>query len=307
MAQIPNFPQNLLDMHHHWHDPSMHSGSPGGRVHPFGTAGGGLEFLQFHRDFVASFHAWYDTQAFGTAPFNVAPFQNAAAAAAAVVPWTSVPAALKNPAVTGWGSVQATQESRLATLSPPFASADDLGNYIEGGIHGWIHGATAAAYNEPVVGTFHSPLSTYFYGIHGLVDYWWRQWQAIQKRPLKDIIDSKVVMKEIKEHKEFVKEKDFVKEHKEKDFVKDHKEIEKIVKEIEKAHEKPIKEKDKDLVEGGLPQLGGDPEVLNQLAQRVGDLETRMAVQSFIQPQERPDVGNKAMNAAPKASGKKKR
>lgn len=286
MAQIPNFPQNVLDMHHHWHDSSAHPGAPGGRVHPFGTAGGGLEFLQFHRDFVAQFHTWYDAQPFGTAPYNVAPFQTAASAATAVAPWTSVPAALKVPTVTGWSSVQAAQENRLVTRTPPFASADELGTYIEGGIHGWIHGAAAAAFGEPIIGTLHSPLSTYFYGIHGLVDYWWKQWQAAQKTPLKDFVDSKVHIKEFKEHKEFVKEKDFVKEHKE--FVKEHKEIEKPQKE---------KDKDKDLVEGGgFPGGGGDPFSLSGLANRVSDLEMRFAAQSFIQPQERPDVGKNAMN-----------
>jgi hypothetical protein len=61
MSLIPNFPQNLLDEHHHWHDPNAHSGTPGGRANGFGTPGGGLEFLQFHRDFLVRFHAWYDT------------------------------------------------------------------------------------------------------------------------------------------------------------------------------------------------------------------------------------------------------
>ena len=134
MAVIPNFPQSLLDMHHHWHDPSMHPGAPGGRVHPFGTSGAGLEFLQFHRDFMAQFHAWYNAQPFGTAPFNTAPFQSSASAQAAVGAWSSIPTPVKNGSVTGWGSVQAAQEARLTTLSPPFASADDLGSDLAPGI-----------------------------------------------------------------------------------------------------------------------------------------------------------------------------
>jgi hypothetical protein len=278
MAIIPNFPQNLLDMHHHWHDPSAHPGAPGGRQHPFGTTGAGLEFLQFHRDFVTQFHAWYDVQPFGTAPFNVAPFLTQADAQAAVAPWTSIPAEIKNGAVTGWGGVQVAQEARLTTLSPPFASADDLGTYIEGGIHGWIHGAAAAAFNEPIVGTFHSPLSTYFYGIHGLVDYWWRQWERAQKSWIKDIIDSKARLKEFKDNKEIIKE------HKEfKEFTKEHKEFKEI--------EKPQKEKDKekDIFEGGgFPGGGGDPA---ELARRLSDLEVKVTQQAFIQPQERPMVG----------------
>src|SRR5206468_3000576 len=128
-----------------------------------------------------------------------------------VAPWTSIPAEVKDPMVTGWSSVQAAQEARLTSLTPAFASADELGTYIEGGIHGWIHGATATAFNEFEVQTFHSPRSTYFYGIHGLVDFWWRQWERTQKHVLKDIIDSKARIKEFKEHKEFIKEhKEFV-------------------------------------------------------------------------------------------------
>jgi hypothetical protein len=283
MAIIPNFPQNLLDMHHHWHDPSAHPGSPGTRVHPFGTAGAGLEFLQFHRDFMAQVMAWYNAQPFGTAPFNVAPFQNLASAQAAVAGWTFIPAPLKNGAVTGWGGVQVAQEARLTSLTPPFASADDLGTYIEGGIHGWIHGAAAAAFNEPIVGTFHSPLSTYFYGIHGLVDLWWRNWQATQKSRLKDIVDikapvlEKLMVKELKEHKEFVKE---------------HKEI------LHDKHplEKVIKDKDKDIIEGGIPGGGGDPAFMQggDIVQRLSDLEVRMSQQAFIQPSERPMVGDAA-------------
>jgi hypothetical protein len=129
---------------------------------------------------MAQVMTWYNAQPFGTAPFNVPPFQTLAPAQAAVAGWTSIPAPIKNGAVTGWGSVQVAQEARLTTLSPPFSSADDLGTYIEGGIHGWIHGAAAAAFGEPTVGTFHSPLSTYFYGIHGLVDLWWRNWTNTQ-------------------------------------------------------------------------------------------------------------------------------
>lgn len=166
MALIPNFPRNLLDMHHHWHDPNAHPGSPGGRVNPFGTSGAGLEFLQFHRDFVVQFHAWYDTQPFADQSL--------------VTPWTTIPAALKDPAVTGWNSTRAAQENRIITNNPPFSSEDALGTYIEGGIHGWIHPATADAFNEPIVANLHSPQSTYFYQIHGLVDKWWRDYVTAQ-------------------------------------------------------------------------------------------------------------------------------
>lgn len=281
MSIIPNFPQNLLDMHHHWHAPSQHTGSPGGRVHPFGTAGAGLEFLQFHRDFMAQVMAWYNVQPFGTAPFNVAPFLNLGSAQAAVAGWTSVPAALKVGA-TGWGSVQAAQEARLTTFMPPFTSADDLGSYIEGGIHGWIHGATATAFGDPVVGSFHSPQSTYFYGIHGLVDLWWRNWAAAHKSHLKDLIDTKAPVLEKAVFKERIKET--MKEHKE--FLFEKHPLEKV-----------IKDKDKDIFEGGFQGVG-DPDPTRpgatDINQRLTELEVRMTQQAFIQPMERPLVGNAA-------------
>lgn len=295
MPLIPNFPQNLLDLHHHWHIPGADPGSPG-RLRPFGTAGAGLEFLQFHRDYIAQFHAWYDTQPFGSAPFNVAPFQTAPSAQAAVAGWTSIPAALKNPAVTNWGGVQIGQEARLTSFTPAFASEDELGAYIEGGIHGWIHGAAAAAY-EPIVGNFHSPQSTYFYGIHGLVQYWWTRWQNRGKRLL---FEQKRILAD-KSLKEFIKD---IKERKELIFEKS-------------PFEKPIKEKDKDNFEGGFPG-GGDPlpfasagvandagmtamagsePLLLDVQQRLSDLETRVSQQAFIVPTERPLVGEAAQQA----------
>ena len=41
----------------------------------------------------------------------------------------------------------------------------------------FLHGASAMIYHEPIVVTLHSPLSTYFYGIHGLVQHWWQLWE----------------------------------------------------------------------------------------------------------------------------------
>src|SRR5260370_1751286 len=244
MAVIPNFPENLLNLHHNWHVPGAVPG-PGARVHAFGTTGGGLEFLQFHHDFIGQFHAWYDSLPFGTAPYSVAPFVTAASAQAAVAGWTSIPAPLKNGMVTGWGGAQIGQEARLTTLTPPFTSDDDLGYYIEGGIHAWIHGAAAAAYNEPEVKFFHSPLSTYFYGIHGLVDYWWRHWKNAQQKL--GIIETKSRVF-IKEHKELFKEQKKLITHLVKNLEKPGKEIEGKAKEH------------KDIFDGGgLPGGGGDP------------------------------------------------
>jgi hypothetical protein len=265
MSIIPNFPQSLLDLHHNWHVPGAHTGGGPGRAIPAGQPGSGLEFLTFHRNFVAQFHTWYDPQPF--------------ADQAAVAPWTAIPAALKNPAQTFWNSSLAGQEARIISNSPPFATADELGIFIEDGIHNWIHGATATVFNEPEVGSFHSPRSTYFYNIHGLVDFWWNRWSRTQKSRIKDIIDTKNRLKEVEKiPKELIK-----------DIIKDAKEFEKIPKELIK-----------DIFEGGGLNLGGDPALrIAQLEGRLAHLEGQQAAgQAFIRAEERPDVGARAMAEA---------
>lgn len=92
-------------------------------------------------------------------------------------PWAEIPAVLKSSAV-GWNSSLAAQEQRITNDPGSFQTDDQLGTYIELGIHNWIHGATATAFNEPSVRDLHSPQSTYFYKIHGLVENWWRQWES---------------------------------------------------------------------------------------------------------------------------------
>src|SRR5262245_40825966 len=232
MSLIPDFPQNLLDLHHTWHQPGAHPGGGPGRVIPAGAPGSGLEFLAFHRNFVAQFHAWYDAQP--------------SADQAAVAAWTAIPAALKNPAVTFWNSNLAGQEARIVSNAPPFATADELGIFIENGIHNWIHGASAAAFNEAEVGTFDAPRSTYFYQIHGLVDLWWQRWVRAQKSRLKDIVDTKRNLKET------LKEKELLKDVKEKEIpekmVQDKVLKEKETKEA-KEKEKETKEKEKETKE----------------------------------------------------------
>jgi hypothetical protein len=260
MPAIPNYPQNLMDTHMNWH---MNPGNPaaGGRaIDPWppgateATPGSGQEFLSFHRGYIAQFHAWYDTQAF--------------ADPAAVTPWHSIPSELKMSS-TGWpgaGSRYATAENRLTSDLGSFATADDLGRFIEWQIHGWLHGAASAVYGEPQLGTFMSPESTYFWQLHGLVDYWWSQWEArpLPKFHIKELIDTKVTIKREFE-KVPIQEKALRKE------VKERKEFKEV---------KEFKEKDKDIFEGGIGQIG-DP------------FQTQVAAgQAFIRPFERPDLGD---------------
>lgn len=256
----------LSDKHHAWHTPGGAHGFPS-RTNPAGSPGSGMEFFNFHRNLMDDFFAWNNT--------------HAAVPTSLLVPWTSIPAALK--ATSLWNATFAAQELRLTTNTPPFATADELGIYIETGIHNqFLHGATAQAFSEPVVGTLHSPQSTFFYQIHGLVNYWWNLWFP-SKPIIKDVIDHKLHIVEKLRVKEFVKEHDklLAKEH-----IKDR------VKEV-------IKEKDKDIWEGGFVEQIDDPVILTQLKERLRALEIGAAQRKhFIRAGERPAVEKAAARRA---------
>lgn len=152
MPTIPNFPQALADQHHHWHTGSAHPEAGPGRVHAMGSSGGGLEFLVFHRNYMAQFFAWYNSANFTAAPFND-PVQKASLPAA----WTAVPSVLKQASL-GWTGTWASDAGRLESGLPDFASADALGTFIEMGIHNqFLHGASAAQLGESALNGFHSP------------------------------------------------------------------------------------------------------------------------------------------------------
>jgi hypothetical protein len=170
MSLILNFPDSLLDEHHAWHMAGAHPGYPT-RTFPIGTPGSGLEFFSFHRRFMAEFHAWYDNQA--------------GADQAAVAAWPAIPQELKVESA-GWVPPWPSDEDRIVHQPYSFGTADDLGIFVELGIHNqFLHGAAAQVYNEPILATFHSPLSTYFYQLHGLVDRWWQAWEDAVRPPVR--------------------------------------------------------------------------------------------------------------------------
>jgi hypothetical protein len=156
-----NIPISLLDEHHAWHTPGVHPHFPT-RTNPLGSPGSGQEFLTFHRYFLNKFHRWYDFR----------PGTNLTI----VYPWHQIPGGLKDPSL-GWNQNLANIENRIVNNPGSFTSADQLGIYIEGSIHGWLHNASATYYREPILATFHSPESSYFYQLHGLVDKWWWNWE----------------------------------------------------------------------------------------------------------------------------------
>ena len=170
MSIIQNIPQALIDEHMNWHDFPGEPNKGGRKIDPWPSGatepapGSGLEFLQFHEQFVAKFHKWVHSLPEAQRPD-----------AAAIRAWANVPKTLKT-AVLGWNAQHSAEETRLKAAD--FASLDHLGRYCEWGIHPWLHDAAAHRWNEPVLNTMESPRSTHFYQIHGLVEHWKKHWQT---------------------------------------------------------------------------------------------------------------------------------
>lgn len=279
----------LMDKHHAWHTGGGAHGQPS-RIFPMGTPGSGREFFQFHKDLINEFFTWNSV--------------HMAASAADLAAWTAIPAELKLPE-TGWpnpgfGSDLAVAEARILSNSPPFPDDDALGIHVETTIHNWIHGAVAASSilalpsaERTIIGGFHSPQSTYFYKIHGLVQYWWDRW-----------LHPKLHIKEVLDHKFRIK--DF---HDQKPHIKD------IIDRQGKPLIKDVKEKD--IFEGGkvfvesidLLREREDPAMIRQSIERLIKLEASVNKKRspFIKPFMRPDVGHSVAKTRTAKSTRKQR
>lgn len=165
---------NLNERHHAWHTAGGAHGHPGRRI-PMGQPGSGIEFFQFHRDLIYEFFAWNERNGF-VIPVNQ------------VTPWQTAPVFMQNDA--SWGTYQGAY-NRIVNNSPAFSSEDQLGIFVETGIHnGFLHGATSRwlrsqgqTAEADIINSFHSPESSFFYQIHGMVDWWWHRYQAIKQVP----------------------------------------------------------------------------------------------------------------------------
>jgi hypothetical protein len=274
----------LSDKHHAWHTAGGAHGFPS-RQFPMGSPGSGHEFLQFHKDVINQFFAWNNIHHGASLPDIFA--------------WGAIPIELKLPE-TGWpnpgfnGNL-ADAEARINSNVPPFASDDALGIHIETTIHNWIHGAVAAssilnlsAAEKDIIAHFHSVQSTFFYKIHGLVQYWWDRWLH-PKSHIKELIDTntKLVFKDVQDVKHHIKE---IIDVPSKHFVKD----------VSDTGPKLIKDKDKDIVENKVavdipdplrPQ--GDPANIKVLFEQLAKLQQQAGVKRspFIKPLMRPMVG----------------
>jgi hypothetical protein len=177
MPEIPNFPQDLLHQHHKWHMPADHPELPPIRQHPVGSRGSGIEFLTFHREFMGQVLAWYNTTT-----FTIDPFDELSQKASLVAPWTTVPTELRDlEDWKNWKNDAARLDNAITpgpTRPSDFDSSDNLGIFIESGIHNlFLHDAAGTVYKDRlIVPPATSPLSTLFYKIHGLVQHWWSIW-----------------------------------------------------------------------------------------------------------------------------------
>jgi hypothetical protein len=176
MPAIPQFPSDLADLHHAWHQPAAHPDLPT-RLHPMGSQGGGNEFLTFHRDFMVMALDWYNHHVFTEDIFD-----DPGHKASLVAPWGAVPVEMRNHDLAEWAhweddDARLDHDPKNPPVAPDFVDNDDIGFFIESGIHNnFLHPMAALVYNEPIVDTFHSVESTYFYKIHGLVQHWWSLW-----------------------------------------------------------------------------------------------------------------------------------
>ena len=77
----------------------------------------------------------------------------------------------------GWNGELAQAEQRILDMSS-FGTLDELGRFLEWGMHGYLHHAAAIMFNEPVLMRYESPRSTYFWQLHGLIENWRLRWVA---------------------------------------------------------------------------------------------------------------------------------
>lgn len=176
MSIIENIPEEMIDEHVRWHTRPGRPGEGGRAIDPWppgaveAAPGSGAEFLVWHEGFIERFREWASSLPASTRP-----------PAEQTEPWTAVPTGLKMGMV-GWTPALAQDEARLRNMRS-FTSLDDLGRFLEWGLHPFLHIGSERMWNEPVLTSFESPRSTYFWQLHGLVDQWRREWNEAASVP----------------------------------------------------------------------------------------------------------------------------
>lgn len=152
----------LVVEHATWHNAPC--ASPGARhCHPDVR---GEDFLKFHRKYLRRLRNKFD---------ELGRTED-------IEPWYQLPPEMKL-SMNGWTMAHAAAEQALLNnLNPstgvPFASVNEFGDYLERNLHDSLHGIARKAYGETAIGPASiSPTSTYFFKIHGYVEYLYQRFQ----------------------------------------------------------------------------------------------------------------------------------
>jgi len=149
----------LVNEHVNWHTP------PCGESTHRSCSNQGEDFLVFHRNYLERLRDEYERQGLTTD----------------ITPWYSLPSEMKSSS-NGWTSALQNAENAIVSMIDPdtgsrFASLDRFGRYVESNYHNALHGLALNAYGESVVGGLMSPKSTYFFKIHGLIEWHFQRFQ----------------------------------------------------------------------------------------------------------------------------------
>lgn len=158
--------QTLLSEHTAWHLGGC--GAPGARSCPTS----GAEFMRFHRNFLSRLRD--DALAKGVAPAELTAWQRPYGTSLSAFP--DEIRATSTWSFGALGTVEARVQSFKNDNNARFASLEEFGTYVEGRIHNYLHGAAQEAYpNDSIGAVTMSPASTYFFKIHG-----WVEWQFLR-------------------------------------------------------------------------------------------------------------------------------
>jgi hypothetical protein len=132
------------------------------------SPGRGEDFIAFHRQYLNDLRNEFEAQHLS----------------ADITPWRSLPSQMKDPN-NGWDSTIAAAEANVLAMKDPttgkrFASLDAYGAFIESNYHGQLHAIAAKAWastDSAIADITTSPTSTYFFKIHGYIDYLAQRYQ----------------------------------------------------------------------------------------------------------------------------------
>lgn len=151
----------LVPEHTRWHSGCDGSGQPScSRLIK------GQQFLTFHRDYLHRLRQRF---------WSLGRTEN-------IKPWYRVPEEMKFTQFGWTASHAAAEQALLDNIDPatgqPFASLNAFGLFLEERLHNALHGIARQAFGEPAIGPANmSPTSTYFFKIHGYVEWLYQRYE----------------------------------------------------------------------------------------------------------------------------------